>query len=409
MAKFQNYLGRIPSQRTQAALRGIFSQFLTDGDPPALKDLVLASIVLSGAETTQITISGASTTGFLQSGTSTTAYSITGAFTTGINIAADGTTAIAVTSAFSGVTGLSLAGTASGDGILISGACADGIHISGTNTASGLHISGDQVDSILIDVDAATVNGISISVDDGITATAGISLSRSGTTGICTTGIKIDTDGTTALWIGSGFTGTTGILLDGTATNGLSIVGACTAGVSVGAASTTALTSACATDSTSVSTGSINTAGGLGVAKKTFLGDTVVVTDAKAVIQGMNAFPKVTVTSLTSAAAVTLTAAQVIGGMIIDTVSEANAATLPVPADIVAAIPNCKVGTSFDLVYKNAAGGAYTITVTANGSSTIVGTATIVQNNTKIFRAVVTNITGAAEAVVFYSVGTLVH
>jgi len=356
MAKYQQFLSRIGSNRDRAALRGIFSQFLTDGDPPALKDLVLASIILSGTETTQITISGANTTGILLSGTSSAdgisltgvcadgihisgantvsglhisgnqvdcilidvsaaadnglkilvddgitlgvglnidrtgttgictigisidtdgttgieiaagftgvnmislagtgstsgilisgacaiPLNITGAFTTGLTIAADGTTAISVTSAFTGVTGLSFAGTASGDGILISGACADGIHISGTNTASGLHISGDQVSSILIDVDAAVDNVMSVSVDDDITATVGINIARTGTTGICTTGIMIDTDGTTALWIGTGFTGTTGILLAGTATNAISITGACTTAINI--AKTTAKT-----------------------------------------------------------------------------------------------------------------------------------------------------------------------
>lgn len=243
MAKYQSFLSRIGSNRDRAALRGIFSQFLTDDDPPALKDLVLASIVLSGAETTEITISGASTTGILQSGTSTTAYSITGAFTTGINIAADGTTAIAVTSAFSGVTGLSFAGTASGDGILVSGACADGIHISGTNTASGLHISGDQVDAILIDGDAAADNGIRILVDDGITIGCGINIDRTGTTGICTTGISIDTDGTTGLEIAAGFSGVNMISLAGTgSTSGITISGACGIPLNITGAFTTGIT-----------------------------------------------------------------------------------------------------------------------------------------------------------------------
>jgi hypothetical protein len=181
------------------------------------------------------------------------------------------------------------------------------------------------------------------------------------------------------------------------------------AGASSGYTFDSVLNIAGTTASTSSTTGALICAGGMGIAGKAFLGETVVVTDAKAVIQGMNSFPKVTVTSLTSAATVALSAAQVIGGFIIDAVSEANAATLPAPADIVAAIPNCKVGTSFLLTYKNAASGAYTITVTANGASTIVGTATIAQNNTKVFQAVVTNITGSSEAVVFYSVGTLVH
>jgi hypothetical protein len=114
MAKYQNFLSRVGSNRDRAALRGIFSMFLTDGDPPALKDLVLASIILSGAETTQITISGA--------------------FTTGISIAADGTTGIAITSAFSGVNMISLAGTGSNAGILISGVCGTGLSITGACT-----------------------------------------------------------------------------------------------------------------------------------------------------------------------------------------------------------------------------------------------------------------------------------
>ena len=129
----------------------------------------------------------------------------------------------------------------------------------------------------------------------------------------------------------------------------------------------------------------------------------------KPVIQGMNTIPLLTLTSLTSAAAVTYTAAQVVGGMISDAVTEANAATLPTPASIVAAVPGAVVGSSFLFILKNAAGGASTITLTANGSSTIVGTATIAQNNTKIFLALITNVTGAAEAVVFRSIGTLVH
>ena len=221
MAKYQDFLSRVGSNRDRTALRGIFSMFLTDDNPPKLKDLELASIILSGAETTQI--------------------SITGAFTTGISIAADGTTAIAVTSAFSGVTGLSFAGTASGDGILISGACADALHISGTNTATAIHISGDQVIGILMDVDAAWTDGLKILVDDGITLTTGINIDRSGTTGICTTAISIDTDGTTGIEIAAGFTGTTGILIAGTASaDGISITGVCADGIHVSGAMTAA-------------------------------------------------------------------------------------------------------------------------------------------------------------------------
>ncbi|MFH1718550.1 MAG: hypothetical protein ABIF19_14445 [Planctomycetota bacterium] len=307
MAKYQQFLSRIGSNRDRAALRGIFSQFLTDGDPPALKDLVLASIVLSGAETTQITISGACTTGILQSGTSTTAYSITGAFTTGISIAADGTTGIAITSAFSGVdmislagtgstsgilisgacaiplnitgafttgltiaadgitaisvtsaftgvTGLSFAGTASGDGILISGACADGIHISGTNTASGLHISGDQVVGVLFESTAAAEAALRATVPTGITLDAGIDINCT-STGVVTSGLTMQGTGTF----------TTCITLSATTM---------TTGIKIGTGATTAIDIDCATDTTSAVTGSIHTDGGVGIAKALWVGTT---------------------------------------------------------------------------------------------------------------------------------------
>lgn len=176
--------------------------------------------------------------GAITLGAHATPLQITGAFTTGITIAADGTIGISITSAFSGVTMISLAGTGSGDGILISGVCADAIHISGTNTVSGLHISGDQAIGILYDVDAAATDGLKILVDDGITLTTGINIDRSGTTGICTTGISIDTDGTTGIEIAAGFTGTTMLSLAGTATDGINISGICGDGIEISASAT---------------------------------------------------------------------------------------------------------------------------------------------------------------------------
>ncbi len=280
MAKYQEFLSRVGSNRDRAALRGIFSQFLTDGDPPALKDLVLASIILSGAETTQITISGASTTGILQSGTSTTGYSITGAFTTGISIAADGTTAIAVTSAFTGVNMISLAGTGSTSGIIISGACAiplnitgafttgitiaadgttaisitsafsgvTGISFAGTASGAGIAISGACADGIQIS-GANTANGINITVADGATVPVGINIAPATTTGIVTTplsittpfttGISIAADGTTGISITSAFTGVTGLSFAGTASgDGILISGACADGIHISGANT---------------------------------------------------------------------------------------------------------------------------------------------------------------------------
>lgn len=134
--------------------------------------------------------------------------------------------------------------------------------------------------------------------------------------------------------------------------------------------------------------------------------DKIKVSSGRPVIGGTIAYPKVTVTTLTSGATVTYTAAQVLGGMIKDTISAGCAATLPAPAAIVAAIPGCVVGTSFDFDVLNTAASAIVITITANGSSTVVGTATINQANNKRIKAVVTNITAGAEAVAFYMLGS---
>lgn len=133
------------------------------------------------------------------------------------------------------------------------------------------------------------------------------------------------------------------------------------------------------------------------------------IASAKALVQGMTNFPLHSITSLTSAATVTYTAAQVLSGLISDAISEANAATFPAPADVVAAIAGCAVGTSFDFYVKNAAASGISITLTAGAGNTLVGTATIAQNNTKHVRAIVTNITGASEAVTYYSLSTAVH
>ena len=145
MAKFQSSLNRIASQRDRVALRQILSQFLTDDDPPKFKSMTFGASALP--------------------------INLTGAFTTGITIAADGTTAISVTSAFSGVTGISLAGTASVAGINISGNHTTAITI-GAQTTAGLAITG------------ATATGISIT---GACSTAALSIVQS--TAI-TTGVK---------------------------------------------------------------------------------------------------------------------------------------------------------------------------------------------------------------------------
>jgi hypothetical protein len=119
-----------------------------------------------------------------------------------------------------------------------------------------------------------------------------------------------------------------------------------------------------------------------------------------------------TVTTLTTAGVVALTAAQLLGGLILrDPAGAGRADTVPAAADIVAAIPNAAVGVSFEFTIRNTADAAETITVTQDAGSTVTlsGPMTIAQNNSKRFLAVLTNVTAGSEAVTIYSLGTVVH
>ena len=117
-------------------------------------------------------------------------------------------------------------------------------------------------------------------------------------------------------------------------------------------------------------------------------------------------YPKSTVTSKTSAATVTYTAAEMLNSMIIDVISEACAATTHTGTQIIAAIPNAIVGSSFWFILENGASSAIAITLTAGSDVTVTGTATVGQNNTKLFFGIVTSIT--SHTVTIYSVGTMV-
>lgn len=119
-----------------------------------------------------------------------------------------------------------------------------------------------------------------------------------------------------------------------------------------------------------------------------------------------------TVSNITTAGAVALTAAQLLGGLITrDPAGAGRADTVPAAAAIVAAIQNCSVGTSFEFTIRNTADAAETITVTQDAGATVTlsGTMTIAQSNSKRFLAVVTNIDSGTEAVTIYSLGTVVH
>ncbi|MDF1592596.1 MAG: hypothetical protein P1P89_13860 [Desulfobacterales bacterium] len=113
-----------------------------------------------------------------------------------------------------------------------------------------------------------------------------------------------------------------------------------------------------------------------------------------------------TVSTIATAGAVTYTAAQLLGGLILrDPAGLARSDVTPTAALIIAAIVQAGVGNSFEFTIKNDADAAETITVTAGVDVTLIGTMTIAQNNSKRFLCVVT----AATTVTIYSLGTVVH
>ncbi len=119
---------------------------------------------------------------------------------------------------------------------------------------------------------------------------------------------------------------------------------------------------------------------------------------------------KVSVATVDTATAVTLTAAQLLGGLILeDPNGGAVTATLPTAALLVAAMPDAIVGSAFEFTIRNTADAAETITVAAGDGGTASGTMTIGQNNTKRFLVVLTNVTPSSEAYTVYSLGTVVH
>jgi hypothetical protein len=104
----------------------------------------------------------------------------------------------------------------------------------------------------------------------------------------------------------------------------------------------------------------------------------------------------------TANAAVTLTAAELIEGLLLSVPVAAINVTTPTAAAIVAGLESPKVGTAFDFFIRNTSAGANTITLVGGTGVTIVGTSTTAQNVASQFRAVVTNKTAGSEAISIY-------
>jgi hypothetical protein len=108
--------------------------------------------------------------------------------------------------------------------------------------------------------------------------------------------------------------------------------------------------------------------------------------------------------AVASAATLTLTAAQLLGGYIRATPTEAQAMTLPTAALLYAAMPQPQIGSRFEFTITNLS--AYTITVGAGTGGTLTGTATIATANSKRF---LIEITAATPTYTCWSLGTAVH
>lgn len=116
------------------------------------------------------------------------------------------------------------------------------------------------------------------------------------------------------------------------------------------------------------------------------------------------------VTTLATAGAVTYTARQILDGLILrDPNGGARSDVVPTAAQILAQIQAPRVGEFFEFVVRNTADANETITLDATGATgtTLSGTMTIAQNNSKRFRVQITGV--ATPAVTIYSIGTFVH
>jgi len=128
--------------------------------------------------------------------------------------------------------------------------------------------------------------------------------------------------------------------------------------------------------------------------------EAVITTSKDMVIVDDELVSKRTQTAVTNTA--TITAAQLITGILDGTPTDAATYTLPTAALLVAGIANCKVGSSFFFAVNNKAGGAYTITVAAGSGGTADGTLTVAQNVIRLFLVIITNVTSSSEAYSVY-------
>jgi len=125
------------------------------------------------------------------------------------------------------------------------------------------------------------------------------------------------------------------------------------------------------------------------------------------------AYPTVTptlITLTTGGGVVTLTAAQLLSGLLTCNCDDAQTMTTPTAALIVAAIQGCQVGTAFDVDVVNYGDTTLTIAlgtgVTKATIATVAAVLTLVTLTSKRLKFVVTNNTVGSEAISVYAFGS---
>lgn len=111
--------------------------------------------------------------------------------------------------------------------------------------------------------------------------------------------------------------------------------------------------------------------------------------------------------TITTAGAVTYTAAQFLAGLILRDPNGADRTDVsPTAAQLIAAMPGATIGQSFQFDLVNTADASETITMSGGTGVTIAGTTTVAQNNGKRWIVYITNAAKGSEAVTVRSLGT---
>jgi len=130
-----------------------------------------------------------------------------------------------------------------------------------------------------------------------------------------------------------------------------------------------------------------------------------IVMDSEPIIQSHLSFPRTVVTELTSAAGYTLTAAELLGGLVTDaTNTGAIAVVMPTVAATVASINGWVPNLSFYFIYRNTGDQTVTLGTDALTQWTMTGTMTIATLNAKLFLCIIDSATTGR----VYSIGTFV-